>query len=72
VWRNQKHIITIGTHVYVAGGEYSVSHAANSPHYDLVIKNVQSHHAGVFECLVTSQEDMRMDVTLNVIGRLLY
>ncbi|XP_048734833.2 uncharacterized protein LOC125650510 isoform X2 [Ostrea edulis] len=69
IWRNrnQKHVITVGTFVFVGSGAYSVSHPANSPHYDLVIKNVQKHHAGVFECQVSTQEEMSIDVTLNVV-----
>lgn len=69
IWknRNQKHVITVGTFVYIGSGAYSVSHPANSPHYDLVIKNVQRHHAGVFECQVSTREDMSIEVTLNVI-----
>ncbi|XP_061164135.1 zwei Ig domain protein zig-8-like isoform X2 [Saccostrea echinata] len=69
IWknRNQKHVITVGTFVYIGSGAYSVSHPANSPHYDLVIKNVQRYHAGVFECQVSTREDMSIEVTLNVI-----
>uniref|UniRef100_A0A8W8I0S6 Ig-like domain-containing protein n=1 Tax=Magallana gigas TaxID=29159 RepID=A0A8W8I0S6_MAGGI len=69
IWknRNQKHVITVGSFVFVGNGAYSVSHPSNSPHYDLVIKNVQRHHAGVYECQVSTREVMSIDIQLNVI-----
>lgn len=70
IWknRNQKHVITVGSFVFVGNGAYSVSHPDNSPHYDLVIKNVQKHHAGVYECQVSTREEMSINIQLNVIG----
>nr|XP_022333121.1 vascular endothelial growth factor receptor 1-like isoform X2 [Crassostrea virginica] len=69
IWknRNQKHVITVGSFVFVGNGAYSVSHPDNSPHYDLVIKNVQKHHAGVYECQVSTREEMSINIQLNVI-----
>lgn len=71
IWknRNQKHVITVGSFVFVGNGAYSVSHPSNSPHYDLVIKNVQKNHSGVYECQVSTREVMSIDIQLNVIGR---
>lgn len=50
----------------------SVDHSQltrDSSTWDLLIKNVKPHHAGVYECQVTANHLIAQYVTLNVIGK---
>ena len=52
--------------------EMSVDHSEltrDSSTWDLLIKNVKPHHAGVYECQVTANQLIAQYVTLNVIGK---
>lgn len=52
--------------------EMSVDHSQltrDSSTWDLLIKNVKPHHAGVYECQVTANHLIAQYVTLNVVGK---
>lgn len=69
VWKktDQKHALTIGDFVFTSDKSHSVDHTQKSNKWNLVIKNVQKSHAGLYECQVSTKEDLFRRVRLNVI-----
>lgn len=71
VWKktDQKHALTIGDFVFTSDKSHSVDHTQKGNKWNLVIKNVQRSHAGLYECQVSTKEDLFRRVRLNVIGK---
>lgn len=72
VWRKVKedYPLTIGQFTFSSSDEMSVDHTRLSPTsstWDLLIKNVKPHHAGVYECQVSANHLIAQYVTLNVV-----
>lgn len=67
----EEYPLTIGDMTFFQDEEMSVDHSRltrDSSSWDLLIKNVKPHHAGVYECQVTANYLIAHYVTLNVIG----
>ncbi|XP_045216757.1 uncharacterized protein LOC123566576 isoform X2 [Mercenaria mercenaria] len=74
VWRrtNMEYPLTIGEMTFSPDDGMSVDHSQvtrSSSSWDLLIKSVKPHHAGVYECQVTSNHLIAQYITLNVIER---
>ncbi|KAL3866497.1 hypothetical protein ACJMK2_043791 [Sinanodonta woodiana] len=72
-WRRhgQLYPLTVGEMTYAEDSNYDVRHIRNSPEWNLMIKNVQPHHAGIYECQVsTKDKELRKFITLNVLDNL--
>jgi len=54
--------------VFVEDPDISVVHMPNQEEWNLVISNVQPHHGGTYECQISTKEDLRKYIDLNVIG----
>ncbi|KAL4227804.1 hypothetical protein ACF0H5_013241 [Mactra antiquata] len=69
IWkkRNELHPLTYGKMTYINDDDYTVDHNPHSDEWNLVIKNVQLKHAGEYECQISTTEDLRKYVQLNVI-----
>lgn len=72
VWRkaSEENPLTLGTATFTPASEYSVNHAQISPvesKWNLLIKNVQPKHAGVYECQISSTGIYTHYVALNVL-----
>lgn len=73
VWRrvSMEYPLTIGEMTFSPDEGMSVDHSQitrTSSSWDLLIKSVKPHHAGVYECQVTSNHLIAQLITLNVIG----
>ncbi|XP_048259729.1 hemicentin-2-like isoform X1 [Haliotis rufescens] len=65
------HMTTIGTMTWVKDRSITVDHIEKSEEvsdWNLMIKNVQPLHAGMYECQITTPEKLRRKVQLNVFG----
>lgn len=74
VWRkmNMDYPLTIGEMTFSPEDEMSVDHTQvtrTSSTWDLLIKSVKPHHAGVYECQVSANHLIAQYITLNVIER---
>ncbi|XP_052828029.1 uncharacterized protein LOC106868246 [Octopus bimaculoides] len=71
VWRktSSRHPITVGTFTFISDKSYSIQRQIEKNEWNLVIKNVQPKHAGLYECHISSKEKQKFNVYLNVIGR---
>lgn len=58
--------LTIGEMSFAQRTDYEVHHM--DPHWNLLIKNVQLEHAGIYECHVSTKDKMKRVVQLNVVG----
>ncbi|KAK3578277.1 hypothetical protein CHS0354_010478 [Potamilus streckersoni] len=72
VWRDtsKDFPLTIGTMTFAPEDEMSVDYkyiSRTESHWDLTIKNVKPHHAGLYECQITSSTLFTHYVRLNVI-----
>ena len=78
VWRKigQDVPLTIGEMRFAPEAtELSIDHSKmslSSSTWDLLIKNVQFKHAGVYECQVTANHRIAQNVILNVLGNAIY
>ncbi|XP_052794919.1 V-set and immunoglobulin domain-containing protein 1-like isoform X2 [Mya arenaria] len=61
--------LTFGDMVFVDDPDISVVHVPHQEEYNLVISNVQPHDAGVYECQISTKEDLRKYVLLNVLDQ---
>lgn len=74
VWRrmNMEYPLTIGEMTFSPDDGMSVDHSQitrSSSSWDLLIKSVKPHHAGVYECQVTSSHLIAQYVTLYVLDK---
>ncbi|XP_060591281.1 zwei Ig domain protein zig-8-like isoform X2 [Ruditapes philippinarum] len=72
VWRkaSEENPLTLGTTIFPQAMEISINHADISPiesKWNLLIKNVQPKHAGVYECQISSTGIYTRYVALNVL-----
>lgn len=68
MWRkaSDPHPWTIGTYTYVKDSSVSVSHVENSNEWNLLIKQVQKRHGGVYVCQVSTRDRISRQVLLRV------
>jgi len=74
VWRkaSQENPLTIGERTFTPEKEISVAHekiSSSESKWNLLIKNVQPHHAGVYECGISSTGTFTHYVALNVLSK---
>ena len=55
--------------MFTSDSSYSVKHPDRSKKWSLVIKNVQKHHAGAYECQISTKEDLNKTITLTILGK---
>lgn len=69
IWKktNVDHALTVGKLVFVSDPDISVDHLPHREEWNLVITNVQSKHAGQYECQISTKEDLKKYVILNVV-----
>ncbi|KAL5004630.1 hypothetical protein ScPMuIL_018086 [Solemya velum] len=69
IWRkiSDGNVLSVGTYMMVGDGSYSISHRDSRNEWNLVIKNVQLYHAGLYECQISTKEVISKNITLNVI-----
>ncbi|XP_070210026.1 hemicentin-1-like [Littorina saxatilis] len=71
VWKkiNQVNPITIGQFLFDPDSSYEVVRpkTPESPEWNLRITDVQMRHAGVYECQISTKEDLIRNVTLTVV-----
>ncbi|KAJ8304020.1 hypothetical protein KUTeg_017603 [Tegillarca granosa] len=72
IWKKttQSFALTIGDFVYTLDSSFSIEHEKKKNEknvWNLVIKNVQKFHSGVYECQISTKEDLRRNVTLTVL-----
>ncbi|KAL5004949.1 hypothetical protein ScPMuIL_018405 [Solemya velum] len=69
IWRFLPYTVplTIGKINFIDDERFQVHHMAYNDQWNLMIKNVQTHDAGVYECQVSSKrQSIRQNITLNV------
>lgn len=69
VWRkaSDPNPLTVGTEQFADDPHITVSHRVNN--WNLVIKNVQPRHAGVYECQVSSVHQLIRHIMLRVVDK---
>ncbi|XP_036363769.1 hemicentin-2 isoform X2 [Octopus sinensis] len=67
IWRKlpYKHPLTIGAYTFIEDPSLTVERSGQTQ-WNLLIKNVQPHHAGLYECQVSAQEKLIHIVQLRV------
>lgn len=71
IWRrvHEKNPLTIGEYTYVNDDRINVGHRKGSSNWNLLIKNVQPHDSGIYECQISTKEkDIRQQIFLDVKG----
>ncbi|KAL3866815.1 hypothetical protein ACJMK2_044078 [Sinanodonta woodiana] len=71
IWKkqNEHHVITVGKSVFVDDQSYAIDHISHRQEWNLIIVKVQPRHAGVYECQVSTKEDLKRLIQLNVIDK---
>ena len=74
VWRKwmDEHPLTVGEDTFAPSGEYTVDHAKISnkeTKWNLLIKNVQPRHEGVYECQISAKGMYTRLISLKVIRK---
>lgn len=71
IWKrvNQKHALTIDDFVFTSDSRYYIDHTDHGGDWNLVIKDVTKDHAGMYECQISTKEDLSHQIRLNVIDR---
>ena len=71
MWKrwNEEHPLTIGDFVFTNDPRYYIDHPDRSYQWNLVIKDVTKDHAGVYDCQISTKEEMYRAITLNVIRK---
>ncbi|KAH3837459.1 zwei Ig domain protein zig-8-like [Dreissena polymorpha] len=64
-WKRDNTVLTVGMVSFVQNSEYEIHHI--EPYWNLLIKNVQLRHAGLYECHINTQDKMKRMVYLNVL-----
>lgn len=69
VWKkvNDDFALTYGEMVFVSDPDFNIDHLPHREEWNLVISNVQLRHAGLYECQISTKEDLRKYVQLNVL-----
>ena len=72
IWRkaSQPTPLTIGELTYVPDDRFKLHHIPDKGEWNLFIKNIQPHDAGMYECQISSKEKyIRKLIQVNVIGK---
>ncbi|KAK3597020.1 hypothetical protein CHS0354_014908 [Potamilus streckersoni] len=71
IWKkqNEPHVLTVGKFVFVDDPSYAIDHVSHRQEWNLIIVKVKPRHAGVYECQVSTKEDLRRLIQLNVIDK---
>lgn len=71
IWRKvpSRHPLTVGTFTFISDKSYSVHRNTEKNEWNLIIKNVQPKHAGLYECHISTKEEQKFNVFLNVVER---
>lgn len=74
IWKreDEKHALTVGKFVFVADPNYSIKHIPYKDEWNLIIEKVQLKHAGFYECQISTKDDIKRYVQLNVIDEPLH
>ncbi|XP_060566299.1 immunoglobulin superfamily DCC subclass member 3-like isoform X5 [Ruditapes philippinarum] len=69
IWKkvNENFALTYGEMVFVSDPDFDVDHLPHRDEWNLIISNVQPLHAGLYECQISTKEDLRKYVQLNVL-----
>ncbi|XP_045215919.2 protogenin A-like isoform X3 [Mercenaria mercenaria] len=69
IWKkvNENFALTYGEMVFVSDPDISIDHLPHREEWNLIISNVQTRHAGLYECQISTKEDLRKYVQLNVL-----
>ncbi|XP_071169644.1 zwei Ig domain protein zig-8-like isoform X6 [Mytilus edulis] len=68
IWKrvDQKHALTIGEFVFTTDERHSVDHSDKGYKWNLVIKDVTKAHAGLYDCQISTKEDLVRRIRLSV------
>lgn len=68
IWKrvDQKHALTIGEFVFTTDERHSVDHSDKGYKWNLVIKDVTKAHAGLYDCQISTKEDLVRRIRLFV------
>ncbi|CAC5418857.1 unnamed protein product [Mytilus coruscus] len=68
IWKrvDQKHALTIGEFVFTNDERHSVDHTDKGYKWNLVIKDVTKAHAGLYDCQISTKEDLVRRIRLYV------
>lgn len=71
IWRKvpSRHPLTVGTFTFISDKSYSVHRQSEKNEWNLIIKNVQPKHAGLYECHISTKDEQKFNVFLNVVER---
>ena len=77
MWRraSDEHPLTIGPTTFAPAGDVSVDYnklSDTATQWNLMIKNVQQRHAGVYECQISARGTFTHYVALNVLSKCLF
>ena len=72
IWKrtDTEHALTVGEFVFVDDPDIDIDNLPHTDEWNLIIRNVQPRHRGIYECQISTKEDLRRYVQLNVIGML--
>lgn len=70
IWRKvpSRHPLTVGTFTFISDKSYSVHRQSEKNEWNLIIKNVQPKHAGLYECHISTKDEQKFNVFLNVVA----
>ncbi|UYV77096.1 hypothetical protein LAZ67_14003249 [Cordylochernes scorpioides] len=74
-WVRQRdlHIMTVGKYSYINDGRFTSLHQDGSDDWTLEIRNVQARDAGVYECQVSTEPKLSLNISLHVrVGKYSY
>ena len=63
-----EHALTVGKFIFVDDPDVDVDNLPHRDEWNLIIRNVQPRHQGIYECQISTKEDLRRYVQLNVLG----
>lgn len=69
IWKrtDMEHALTVGKFVFVDDPDIDIDNLPHRDEWNLIIRNVQTRHQGIYECQISTKEDLRRYVQLNVI-----
>lgn len=69
-WVRQRdlHILTVGTYTYTSDQRFHSIHLEGSEDWTLEIRYTQKWDAGVYECQVSTEPKMSLNISLSVVG----
>ncbi|EEC18822.1 conserved hypothetical protein [Ixodes scapularis] len=72
-WVRQRdlHILTVGTYTYTSDQRFHSIHLQGSEDWTLEVRYTQKGEAGVYECQVSTEPKMSLNISLAVVAGLL-